>query len=133
MAGMIQFGYLSLLQNKEVTIYQQPMLQWSFVFGYNDKDQFSEDQTTNKQRLLTSAYNLYGYKTDFGSSNNIMIMAAAGGYALAAVLMLMSMLAKRATARKLSSASFAVANDLCYAILVFSTPNIITSICIQIK
>ena len=26
MAGMIQFGYLSLLQNKEVTIYQQPML-----------------------------------------------------------------------------------------------------------
>lgn len=35
LSALIQLGYLSLLQNKEITTYLMPETSWSAVFGYN--------------------------------------------------------------------------------------------------
>ena len=35
LASLIQFGYLSLLHNKEITVYTQPITEWKYVFGFN--------------------------------------------------------------------------------------------------
>ena len=53
---MIQLGYLSLLHNKEVTTYQQPMANWEYVFGYSGM--YDEELPTERFR---SPYALYGF------------------------------------------------------------------------
>jgi hypothetical protein len=35
LATLIQFGYLSLLQNKEITLYAWSITTWRYIFGYN--------------------------------------------------------------------------------------------------
>lgn len=36
LATLIQMGYLSLLHNKQITLYLQPITNWRYVFGYNN-------------------------------------------------------------------------------------------------
>ena len=76
---------------------------------------------------------MYGYGRTFGESNNIMVLAAAACFGLAAILLLASALTSRGRSRKLRNASFVVASDLAYALIVFLTPNIISAICIEAK
>ena len=56
LAAMIQLGYLSLLHNKEVTTYQQPMANWEYVFGYSG---MYDDELP--QERFRSPYALYGF------------------------------------------------------------------------
>lgn len=56
LAALYQIGYLSLLQNSEVSTYSQPIAGWSYVFGYN-RYYLSP---LPKERFVSS-YALYGY------------------------------------------------------------------------
>ena len=78
-------------------------------------------------------YSLYGFQKYYGYTSNIMILAAAFCYILAAALLIGSVLSSRARARKLRNGAFLVADDLAYALVVFSTPNIVTAFCIEAK
>ncbi len=85
-----------------------------------------------KERI-DSPYALYGYKADFGFSNNLMIILGCSVFGVAAILFLLSMLTAKSTSRRLKNGAVAVANEVGYALVVFSTPNIINAICIEAK
>ena len=125
---MIQLGYLSLLMNKEITFYHEPLADLSYVFGYNGSP-FSQ----LPQSRMHSPYYLYGFQTYFGYTNNIMVIITAGVYAIAVVLLIISMLVAKGTSKRIKKASYYVATELAYALVVFSTPNMVTSICLEIK
>jgi hypothetical protein len=59
-----------------------------------------------------------------------MFIAAAAGYAIAIFLTIFSLVLPRPDPRKLKSVAFLVATDLCYALVVFTTPNVLTAICL---
>ena len=81
---------------------------------------------------MHSPYYLYGFQTHFGYTNNIMVIITAGVYAIAVVLLIISMLVAKGTSKRIKKASYYVATELAYALVVFSTPNMVTSICIEI-
>ena len=56
LATIIQMGYLSLLMNKEITAYLQPIANWHYVFGYTQLHFTPEPSTT-----FSSPYYIYGY------------------------------------------------------------------------
>ena len=35
LSTFLQIGFLSIVQNPEITMYQQPMTGWNSLFGYN--------------------------------------------------------------------------------------------------
>ena len=65
-------GYLSLLMNKQITFYLEPMTDVNYVFGYNNHP-FSD----LPEERMRSPYYLYGYQTHFGYANNIMVTITA--------------------------------------------------------
>lgn len=105
LACLIQLGYLSLLQNKEITTYHEPMRDWSHVFGYSG---FTMSDPPKER--FNSPYALFGFKAYFGFSNNMMVIVAASTFALSILLLLTSMLTSASRARKLKNASFLIAN-----------------------
>ena len=62
-----------------------------------------------------------------------MILVALAAFFIAALILVLSFLASKNTAKKLRGASYMIANDLCYTLMVFLTPNILTAIFIEIK
>jgi cysteine-rich repeat protein len=128
LATLIQFGYLSLLQNREITVYAEPIAAWKYVFGYNELYYSS----LPAQRFLFP-YALYGYQPRFGFSNNFMVVAAYAVYALAFLLLLLSGLAKKGTAHRIRYTSFFMATDIAYTLVVFLSPSILTAFCIEVK
>ena len=122
---MIQLGYLSLLQNKEITTYLMPEASWSAVFGYNGLylSPFPEER-------FKSPYALYGYHKYFGFSNNVMVIAAACSFGLSGILLLVSNLTKANASRKLKKA-FLMTNELSYTLVVFSTANMVTALSLE--
>lgn len=56
LAGLFQLGFLSLLHNKEISIYLQPESTWGMIFGYN-KVYFSPYPS----ETFDSPYALFGY------------------------------------------------------------------------
>ena len=59
-----------------------------------------------------------------------MIMAPLAFYLLSAIFLLISILTSKSTHRKFKIAAFTIANDIAYMLVVFSTPNIVTALCI---
>lgn len=88
LAALFQLGYLSLLQNPQVSVYSQPILGWSFVFGYNGY-YLSPLPSDN---LKASPYAIYDYQKYFGFSNNVMVLITASIFGVAIALVLISML-----------------------------------------
>lgn len=82
---------------------------------------------------MASSYYLYGYQTHFGYTNNIMILVTLAVYALAVLLLILSIVTSRITSKRFKKASFYLANDIAYALVVFSTPNIVTALCLEIQ
>jgi hypothetical protein len=72
-----------------------------------------------------------GYQAYFGYSNNAMILAAGSAYAVTVFLLIVSTVTSKATSRRFKTAGFMVANELAYGLVVFSTPNIVTAICLE--
>jgi hypothetical protein len=128
LATLVQLGYLSLLENREITAYQYPIVNWSYAFGYNEY-WFSPLTTAT----IDLPYRIYGYEAYFGYSNNVMVIVTLICYVIAGLLFILSLITARSTAWRLKSAAFATANDLCYTLVVFSSPNILTAIYIEIK
>jgi cysteine-rich repeat protein len=128
LATLIQFGYLSLLQNKEITVYAEPISTWKYVFGYDELYYSS----VPKQRYLFS-YAIYGYEPNFGYSNNFMLIITYAIYGLALLLLLFSRLTKKGTALRIRRVSFVVATDIAYTLVVFLSPSILTAFCIEVK
>lgn len=128
LATFFQLGYLSLLQNPKISTYSQPIASWSQVFGYNDYYLSS----LPKQRFV-SPYALYGYHRHFGFSNNLMVIVAASVFGVAVLLLGLSILVGKASSRRLKHAAYLAASEVGYALMVFSTPNIVTAICIEAR
>ena len=57
-----------------------------------------------------------------------MLLITLSAYLIAALLVALSCIVSKGTARKLKGVAFMIANDLCYTIMVFITPNILTAI-----
>ena len=57
-----------------------------------------------------------------------MLLITLSAYLIAILLVVLSCIVSKGTARKLKGAAFMIANDLCYTIMVFITPNILTAI-----
>ena len=123
---MIQLGYLSLLQNKEITTYLMPEASWSAVFGYNGLhlSPFPEEK-------FRSPYALYGYHKYFGFSNNVMQIVAAASFGLAGIVLLASFITSATLSRKLKRGAFLIANELSYTLVVFSTANMVTALSLE--
>lgn len=128
LATFFQIGYLSLLQNAKISTYSQPIASWSQVFGYNDYFL----SPLPKQRFV-SPYALYGYHRYFGFSNNLMVIVAASVFGVALLLLGLSILVGRGSSRRLKHAAYLAASEVGYALMVFSTPNIVTAICIEAR
>ena len=82
---MIQLGYLSVLHNKEITIYLEPISNWRYVFGFNSY-YFSSEPL---ERFF-SPYSIYSYEKEFGFSNNIMLVVTFSFYLIAALFFILS-------------------------------------------
>ena len=124
LATLIQMGYLSLLMNPEITVYLQPIANWKFVFGYNEY--FLSPRPDGWYAL---PYYVYGYRPHFGFSNNLMIILGLCIYAIAAILYAISKVpSSKKTSEMVKGVSYMIANDLCYTLVVFLTPNILTAI-----
>lgn len=81
-----------------------------------------------------SPHNIYHYEPDFGFSNNTMIIVTAGVYLIALVFLGFSASAtKEGTISRLRYVAFVIANDICYFLVVFLTPNILTAIGLEIR
>ena len=61
-----------------------------------------------------------------------MVMVTAGVFTFASIFLIASMIAKKSTQRKLKSVAFSIANEIGYALVVFTTPNIIIATCIEV-
>ena len=85
LATLIQMGYLSLLHNKEITVYSEPILNWRYVFGYNNY-YFSAEPV---ERFF-SPFDLYSYEKHFGFSNNLMLMITFLLYLIALLFFILS-------------------------------------------
>jgi hypothetical protein len=129
LATLVQLGFLSIIQNKEITTYSQPMTDWSAIFGYSDL-YFSPLPEGDK---LRSPYALLGFKKFFGYSNNLMVLVAGCIIALAVLLNIASMLTSKSTSRRIKHVGFMVANELAYSVIVFITPSMVTSLCIEVQ
>ena len=105
LACLVQIGFLSLIQNKEITTYLQPESQWSFVFGFN-RLHFSEVPADR----FRSPYALLGFYRHFGFSNNGMILLGGIIYTIAGVLLTISMLTSKSTSRRMKNTAYLVAN-----------------------
>ena len=57
-----------------------------------------------------------------------MLLITLSAYLIAVLLVALSCIVSKGTARKLKGVAFMIANDLCYTIMVFITPNILTAI-----
>jgi hypothetical protein len=128
LATLIQLGYLSLLQNREITAYAEPIAAWRYVFGYNEV-YFSP---WPKERFMFP-YSIYRYQPHLGYSNNLMIFIAYGLYALALITLLVSRLAQKGTRWRIARVAFILATDVCYSVVVYLSPNIFSAICIEIR
>lgn len=126
LATFFQLGYLSLLQNPKISTYSQPIASWSQVFGYN-----SYYLSPLPKERFVSPYALYGFHRHFGFSNNVMVIITGSVFGVAVLLLGLSILVGKASARRLKHASFLVASEVGYSLVVFTTPNIVTAICIE--
>ena len=79
---------------------------------------------------MHSPYHLYGYQPHFGFTNNLMTILTAAVFAVAIVLLIVSLLISRGASKRLKKAAYYIATEIGYALVVFSTPNIITSLCL---
>ena len=59
-------------------------------------------------------------------------MIAAGFYALAAILLIASMLTSKTTGRRIKNLAFIIAMEICYSLVVFITPCMVSAFCIEI-
>ena len=59
-----------------------------------------------------------------------MILAIITLYTVAAILVLVSLLTNKEMALRLRKVAYVVANDFCYTLVVFLSPNILTAILI---
>ena len=60
-----------------------------------------------------------------------MVIISACSFGLSAVLLILSFVTSKSTSRKLKNASFLVAIELSYSLVVFSTANMVTALCIE--
>lgn len=60
-----------------------------------------------------------------------MVILAAATFGLAGAILTLSLITSKSTSRKFKNGAFLVANELCYTIVVFSTPNVVTAICLE--
>lgn len=56
LASLIQFGYLSLLHNKEITVFAEPITTWTFIFGFN-----GHHFSSQPSEALDLSYHIYNY------------------------------------------------------------------------
>ena len=128
LASLVQFGYLSLLHNREITVFAEPITTWLYVFGFN-----GHHFSSRPSEALGISYRIYDYQTQFGFSNNVMVMVALGLYLTGTLLFIISKFTEKGTAQRLRGASFLIVSDLCYALVVFLSPNILTAFFIEAK
>ena len=76
---------------------------------------------------MASAYHLYGYESNLGFSFNFMCILTLSFYGLAIVTLILSAVSTKYS-RMFKKVTFVIANDLCYALVVFSTPNLLTAL-----
>jgi hypothetical protein len=63
----------------------------------------------------------------------MMVIIAASVFGVAGLLLVLSMLTSKSAARRMKNASSLVATEVGYALVVFTTPNIITALCIEAR
>jgi len=78
-----------------------------------------------------SPYALYGFQTHFGYSNNMMVIVAVSTFGVSIVLLMISMVTSSITSKRLKKVAFMIANELCYALIVFITPSMVTAVAIE--
>ncbi len=128
LAALYQIGYLSLLQNSEVSIYSQPITGWNYVFGYN-----GYYLSPLPKEHLFSPYAIYDYEKYFGFSNNMMVIVAGSVVGVAGLLLVLSMLTSKSVAVRVKAVATLIASEVGYTLMVFSAPNIITALCIEVR
>ena len=111
--------------NHAITLYHEPLASLSYIFGFN-----SLSLADQPDQRMESSYYLYGYQKYMGFSFNLMGILIATGYGVAISILAVSAFMPAGTAKILKKLTFVVTNDLCYSLIVFSTPNIVTGLCI---
>ena len=62
-----------------------------------------------------------------------MIIIALSLYILSGILLTVSFFTSLGHQKRLKKVAFVIADDLCYSIIVFITPSVLTAICLEMK
>jgi hypothetical protein len=128
LATLIQIGYLSLVMNNQLPAYLQSVTTWQYVFGYN-----YFYLTQQPSAPLESSYSVYGFQRYFGYSCNVMVLAIASVYGLSLLLVCLSAITTKGVSRRLRNGGFILLNEVGFALVTFSTPNIVTAVCVEFQ
>lgn len=114
--------------NNQLPAYLQSVAAWQYVFGYN---YFYLTQEPSSP--LDSSYSVYGFQKYFGYSCNVMVLAIASVYGLSLLLVCLSAVTTKTPSRRLRSGGFILLNEVGFALVTFSTPNIVTAVCVEFQ
>lgn len=114
--------------NNQLPAYLQSVSAWQYVFGYN---YFYISQYASTP--LESSYVVYGFQKYFGYSCNVMVLAIASVYGLSLLLVCLSAITTKGVSRKLMNGGLILLNEVGFALVTFSTPNIVTAVCVEFQ
>ena len=128
LAALLQLGYISLVQNKDLSSYLAWIQGWDFVFGYN-----RWEISTPPAEDIKTDYSVLGYKKYFFFSYNAMLVLAVVVYALGGtVLAIAKAMSARSFSRKMRLFGTAIIIEIAYALVVFNVINILTAFAIEV-
>lgn len=126
---MFQFVYFGILLADYSHPFLGPIQGWDYINGYNDLV-MREDPT--QQTLVDNTFKVYSYYHHFLDNCNVMIFLNLSLYVIALIVLLLSLLAEKPTAKKFTEGSKFFVIEIGFALMVFSLNNWIVGLAMEI-